>query len=406
MIKCYMMEKKSILSISYVGIGTAFNAGLGFLFLTALAKTLSVEEFGKYALLSSLLVAISKILDFGTTSLYVSKSITQEKELKSVLVSTRIILFLISLPISILALVLLNLATAPIFLIFLSGIIFYGLNYTIFAFFQKEQDYLALILINLIPALLKGLFAALLFFRITTLSVEQAFMIFAFSIGLSLILYFFLPAKYKYTKFSLLGVWDFLKQTLSPGTSQIISDSFSAIGNSIAKITTNLTSLGVYSMADKISSVFVFVSFSIFTVLLPKNAQREKDNKKYDFKETAFLATGVFVLATFIVFAARFIVPWFFENKFNDSLPVLNILVFASAIAAINMFMENYFYVVGKTNYLAKIALTRLGFLFIFSALLIPFMAIKGLAMAQLLAALINLLIVIYLIKKPEIISQ
>ena len=69
------MRLRSLYNISIVSTGNIFNAVLGMLFLFAVAKTLSIEVFGKYALITSVLVSISKIIDFGTNSIYVSNSL-------------------------------------------------------------------------------------------------------------------------------------------------------------------------------------------------------------------------------------------------------------------------------------------------------------------------------------------
>lgn len=397
------MDTKAYANISYVGIATAFNAGLGFLFLTAVARYFSIEDFGKYALLVSLLVSLSKLLDFGTTSLYVAKSITENTNYKDIFVSSKVYLFLLSLPIFIGALVLLNLADFQTVFIFTLGMIFYGVNYTLFALFQKVQNYTALILLNGIPALIKGLFAFLLFFNFVRLSVPQAFSVFSYSLACGFVVYFLLPAAYK--TFNLLDFGQakkFLAESISPGIAQLINDGFSAIGNSIAKIVSNFTGVGIYSLADKIASVFVFVSFSIFTVLLPKNSERKKNNKGYDFTETLLLSTGVFVLAGIIAITGKYLVPWFFADKFNSSLPILNILVFSSAVISINSFLENYFYVEAKTNYLPAISITRLGFFIIFAGLLLPSFNMVGLALAQLISSIVGISLTVSLILKKS----
>jgi hypothetical protein len=48
---------------------------------------------------------------------------------------------------------------------------------------------------------------------------------------------------------------------------------------------------------------------------------------------------------------------------------VLNILVFSGAFTAIEIFLENYFFVEGKTYYLAFISTSKLVLLLIFSAI-------------------------------------
>ena len=99
------MPTKSLRKISFVGLGNIFNAGLGFLFLTAVARTLDLETFGKYALLSTLLLTISKIVDFGANSVYVARSIKEQNaELSSTLFTLKVLQFLVSVPVSLISL--------------------------------------------------------------------------------------------------------------------------------------------------------------------------------------------------------------------------------------------------------------------------------------------------------------
>ncbi len=151
-----------------------FNATLGFVFLSVAARSLEVDQFGRYALLASLLIFLSKIMDFGTNSIYVARSIqTQDKKLTDHFVSIKIILFLISLPISMLLLLLFKLSSPIVVLTFIMGLVFYGINYTLFGLFQKVEHYLMLIFLHTIPALIKGLFALLIFTGLVKFSFEH-----------------------------------------------------------------------------------------------------------------------------------------------------------------------------------------------------------------------------------------
>jgi len=393
--------RKSFVKISYVGIGNMFNAALGFIFLSVVARSLTVDQFGRYALLASLLVSLSKILDFGTNSNYVAGAIaTQDKKLMDYFISIKVVLFFVALVASLLVLYLFKLNSLTIIITFILGLVFYGINYTLFGLFQKIEHYTALILLNTIPALIKGLFAALIFFQYVSISFENFFMVFSFSIAPSALLYFFLPNEIKSFRFDFTKVTSTVKKALSPGVSQLINESLPAVSNSLAKIYSNFTSVGLFSLADKISGAFVLVSFTIFTVLLPKNALRKREKQGYDFTETAVLSVGVLLLSFVTIVFARYFVPWFFQNKYDASLSLLNILVFAGALGAVHTFMENYFFVEGKTRYLAYISGGKLVSLLILSAILMPIFSLTGLAYAHLLASIITLGAVIYFMRR------
>ncbi len=398
--------RKSFLKISFVGLGTVLNAGLGFFFLSAVAKHLAISEFGKYALLASLLVSLSKLMDFGTNSLFVSESISSENNnLVKVFLSNKILQFVVSIPISLLALYALHLWQGNLILIFILGLFFYGINYTLFGIFQKEENYLMLVLLYTVPALIKGLFAVLILTNLVSYGFNGYFAIFSLSIVPSILLITAVPKIYFKTTLDISNSWRTLKKAVSPGISQLIAEGFPAINNTIAKIYFGFTNVGIFSIADKISSAFVLVSFSVFTVLLPKNAARKRDNKGYDYTETGILSIGVLFLSVGAIIAARLFVPWFFEHKYDASLDLINLLVLSGALGSIHAFTENYFYVEGKTNYLALISGAKLAYLLIFSAFLIPHYALRGLAISHLAASTITVATIFYFMlrKKAEL---
>ena len=379
------------------------NAALGFVYLSVVARALEVDQFGRYALLVSLLIFLSRVMDFGTNSTYVAKSIaTQDKSLTNHFISTKIILFIVSVIISLVLLFVFNLNSTAIVIAFVLGLLFYGINYTLFGLFQTVEKYTMLILLNSIPALIKGIFALLIFFGYVEFSFTNFFMVFSLSIGPSALLYFFLPADLKAVKLDFSKIKETIREVLSPGVSQLINEGFPAVSNTLARIYSNFTSVGIFSLADKISSAFVLVSFTIFTVLLPKNAQRKKENKGYDYKETIFLAVGVLALSIFTIIFAKFFIPWFFQNKYNESLSLLNIMVVAGAISAVHTFMENYFFVENKTHYLAFISGGKLALLLLLSIILIPILSLRGLAFSHLISATATLLVMIVLMSKKK----
>jgi len=71
----------SLKKVSFVSSGNLFNAVIGLVYLAAVAKNLSLEDFGKYAVLTALLTSISRLIDFGTNSMFVAKSITDSENI-------------------------------------------------------------------------------------------------------------------------------------------------------------------------------------------------------------------------------------------------------------------------------------------------------------------------------------
>ncbi|HQK41758.1 MAG TPA: oligosaccharide flippase family protein, partial [bacterium] len=348
--------KKSLKKIIFVGFGNVFNAVLGFAFLSAVAKTLDLESFGKYALITTLLVAVSKIIDFGTNSVYVAEAIsTEDKSLINKFYTQKLLLLGISIPISLVLLFILKLNTEKLVLYFILGLVAYAINYTLNAFFQKDEKFIHLVSLNTLPALIKGIFAFLIFSGSIYLNLEQAFMIFSLSIFSGIALIIFLSNEYKKFKFDFSEIKKYLEKCTPAGISLLIYEGWPSIANSIAKISKDFSNVGIFSIAEKIANIMLLGAISIFTVLLPKNARAKKRNEKFDFKEVFIISTFIIVLAFFGTLIARIFVDRFFGDKFSESLPLLGFLIFASAFTSIHTFMEHYFFIEEVTKYIMYI---------------------------------------------------
>jgi len=367
----------------YVGFGNVLGAGLNFLFLTAAAKTLDIENFGRYALVTSVLIGLARISDFGTNSLYVvgKKMVTQYFSAKAILTLAGTIL-------SIVVLLLMNITNGHLIVLFVVGFLGYSINYTLFGLFQRVENYTALIFLLLIPSLIKGTYALAIFLNIVQLDFLQYFGVFTLSILPTGVLAFWTPIKLRFDIKE--GIF-LLKKACSPGIGQLIQENLPAINNTLAKSSQNFSGVGIFSLANKITMVFVVASFSIFTVLLPKNAKRIKANEGYDLRETLILSMGIFILGITTIVVGKLFIVGIFGDKFIESLRLLNILVFAGTFTSITSFMENYFFVKNKSQYILRIHLTKLSILLILAAVLMPRYELLGLAWAQLIAAVIAL---------------
>jgi len=392
------MFKKSAPNIALVSIGNVLNAALGFLFLTAVAKTLSVENFGVYALLSSLLVFFSKIIDFGTNSVFVADSIIQGKTFKDQFFASKIVLFVIALLLSILTLFVFKLLTLPILAIFLIGLVGYGINYTLFAVFQKIEKFALVVILNTLPATLKGITAILIFFGIIKITSVGALAVFAGSMLSSAILLLTGHLNINKTSFSLKMTVDFLKKAIPAGVALLINDGWHALTNSITKVVKTFTDVGIFALANKIANIFTLFSLSIFTVLLPKNATRKKNNSGYNIKETFLLSSLILVFAIVAILFSAPLVTTVFGDKYQSSIGLLNILILGSALTAIHTFMENFFYIEDKTKTLFQVSLIKLSIFATFAIFLIPLYALSGLALAYLAASVGTLAITVMVV--------
>ncbi len=373
-------------NVSYVSAGNVLNAVLGFVFLTGVAKTLELDTFGKYALLTGLLTLFSRILDFGTNSLFVAAEKTPRTE--STFVFSKVILFIFAIPLTLITLFFTGFNQPAIITIFLTGLASYGFSYLLYAFYQRDQKYLEIVLLNSIPSLIKGTFGILLYLGVIQLTLIQSFAVFGLSVVSCLVVPLLFPIKITLSEFDFGEIKNSLKKALSPGISQLIFESWQTVNNVLTKLFNTFSDVGVFSMANKISNIFSILSFSIFTVLLPHNKERNTENKKYDFKQSYLLGGMILVLSVVAIFGAQLFLKYTFDDKFKEASLFLDYLIFASAITAIQNFLENYFYVHNVTNYLVKINGSKLVILVGLALWGIPIFGLYFLAVANLVSAL------------------
>jgi len=379
------------------------SAGLGFLLLAALARSMDLEIFGKYVLITTLLVFFSVILDFGTNSLYVSQSIINLKiNIFQKFLSAKVILFSISVILCIPILILFNLGNILNILIFIAGLFAYTNYHIVYAINQKREKYLLVSLVMLIPAIIKGLYALGIFLNFFSPNLISAFGTFSFSVFGASILYLFIPKKHFTLRLDTKYIKRFLQNASPAGISQVIRESWFTISNSTAKFINGFSDVGIYSLAGKISHIFVFISFSIFTVLLPKNTKRKSKKLNYDFKETGILSAAVILIAIIGVFVVEFFLVKIFGEKFSESIKLVQILLFAGAFAAIHTFMENYFFIENKINYIFYINSGKLVLFLILIFTLLPTRGLLGIALADLLSSIAAGLGTFYFIKKLQ----
>jgi O-antigen/teichoic acid export membrane protein len=355
LIQCYtpLVFKK----ISLVTAGNMINALLGFVFLWSVANSLSLEDFGKYALFVSILLVLARLTDFGTNSVFVTKSILKKIN-PAEFIGLKYILFAVALIVGIASLALFDLLSLSLILILAGSLIAYTLNYLLYAFYQKEEMYHYLVLLYTIPAITKAIFAPLLVFKILIPTLTLTTGIFGLSIFSGLILMIFNnPIKDQKIKWNLA----LLKPAWPAGVSQLLTEMWPAISNAVAKTIEGFSDVGIYALANKVSVVFSLISLSIFSVLLPKNAKRKKQDLKYSFDEIFILAGAILLIGIFGIIASKFVVSRFFGSQFEQSLGLLNILVFAAALSAISAFMENYFFIQEDTKKILTISISKLG---------------------------------------------
>ncbi len=399
--------KTTYFKVILLGAGNIVNAGMGFLFILACARSLDVTSFGKYVLLAGILISVAKLSDFGTNSLFVAHSIKNAKNSGdddlTDFVNSKIFLLLVSALASVIALIYFKLAQPEIFFIMLLGVFGYSLYYLLYGIFHRSERFLMLLMLNFIPGILKGVFGLLILQKVINLEAEGYFSLFVTALFSILILVPFANLSKLKIKVSVDYFLRKLKTVYQAGISQFINESWPSINSGLIKSFLTFSSVAVYSLADKMSDVFSLLSLAIFTVLLPKNARNKKSNTKYNFLEILMLSVSIIVLAVICYLGSVFVITNYLDLEYQKSIGLLGILIFNSALVAISAFMEHHFYIEEKPSYLLITNVTRLSILIILATILLPTFGILGLSLANIVSTVTGLCIILYFVKKINV---
>src|SRR3989344_2661031 len=383
-----------------VGGGNFVNGLGGFLYLIAVAKTLTIEDFGKYALLVFTFGLFSKLTEFGTTSSFVTQSIKLNQDHKASLLVLKLILtFLISL-ISLPFLYYYKMSTLTISTVFLIGLFSYALNDYLFAIFQLNEDFFKTTLVNSLPAIVKATASCLLLSGFFKVGLSGALSIYFMSLLSSLLIAPFAKTGVL-KKLSLKeGIVNLVKYGFGAGISQTLNLSTPAINSNLIKLSSTFSDVGIFSLAEKISTIFSLLSLSIFTILLPHKAKEVKKTGKYNFNQIGFFSLLTLFSITIMLLLSKPVMLFVFENKYEEYLPVLYIMTISAGIMAITTFMDNFFIIFEENKTLLQIKSARILTLVVLSVFLIKSYGIMGASYSNLISSGISFLITAYAIKK------
>ena len=152
--------------------------------------------------------------------------------------------------------------------------------------------------------------------------------------------------------------------------------------------------VGYYSGATRFVYPFMFISGAFMTAIFPKMAKHY--NEKEQFKSIQKLAIyclggiGILVSAT-LYFSADFIFPLFFDGKYDNSIPVLKVLVWFLAIVFVYGPISNSLVAKNRIKFLVYLNLVMIVANIVLNYLLIPISGAKGAATATIICEVIIL---------------
>ncbi len=121
-----------------------------------------------------------------------------------------------------------------------------------------------------------------------------------------------------------------------------------------------------------------------------------RQEKKNIVKFTYLYFIGINLIALLLIFVAPYIVDWFLDEKYSESITFIVYLAFATAIRGMYLMVVNYIYYYKKTKYLAYITFITSVFTVLLAYWLIKINGPVGAAQALMITSLISFLLVWY----------
>ncbi len=421
-----VIRNKSLHQTSFVTFGSLINGGSLLLLNIILAKILSQESFGIFALSVLALSAMAEVSDFGLNMgllrfapYYISSK--QDDKLKQLLKTVwrwRVVLVsiltaggvLFSYP---LAKYLLGEADVSPYLMYsflgIGGVVFLGfLN----NFLQSKQNFFYQASLQSIKGLLR-LFVVLI---LALLGVKNLFAYLSVYITVPWILFLsnfhVLPKKFWQVKID----EDIKKQMHS----QLAKFSFWITAASLMAIVTGkidqvmishylgLKEVAIFTIAWQFIQVFPIIYGSISSVLMPKISSL--DNKeavlKFTFRVFKWIFVAVLVIACFI-YPSQYLIQILFGEKYIEAMPLYLILAFNMLLNILSVPFSMLVTIFNKTHIITASSFFQLIILVICNMFFIPKYGIIGVAYTHTVVLAVNLVWnlgwSIFLIKRREL---
>lgn len=374
---------------------------LSFIGMIFLMRYLPVSEYGKYTYIIEFISIFAFFSDGGFTQHIIKESSQNPSSIKNIYAKAQSAQLLIS-ALMLILIVLISYPTNTIEEFYY--LVVFGLSVVISAWFAP-------MLAILISAGRKDL----IFFKDVTLSITRLLFIilgihfkapFIYFIYLGFIncivlfllfLYARVQEEFKYFQNFKLAFWDsfgFIKHGLLFTVLMAANVVYNKIDIIMLEKMIGSGEVGYYSGATKFIYPFMFISGAFMTAIFPKLAKHSEE--KEEFKRIQNLALyylgGIgFLLSTSLYLGSNFIFHLFFEDKYDASIPVFEILVWYLAIVFIYGPISNSLVAKNKVLFLVYLNLIMILLNITFNFFLIPAYGAKGAATATIVCEILIL---------------
>jgi O-antigen/teichoic acid export membrane protein len=165
------------------------------------------------------------------------------------------------------------------------------------------------------------------------------------------------------------------------------------------------TEVGFYSGATRFIYPFLFISDAFMTAIFPtlaKHANNKKEFKKVQDLATYYLGGIGVLLSVSLFFSADFIFLFFFDHKYDASIPVFKVMVWYIAIVFVYGSISNNLVAKNRIKFLVYLNLMMIILNVVLNFLLIPGFGAKGSAIATIICEILILISAILYWRKTE----
>ena len=318
--------------------GNFLCAGLAFLAILIISRTVSVSDFGLFNIAISLILMVQPLINFGmlgTMIKFVSSHLSRDEEEEAIHVVKAVFVIKITLSLIMAALVFLladplsrhvfhQPSLTPLLRMAAWGILFLSMFNYVKATLWAYKKFFAYVIIQFLTDTTKVLIIGVLFL-ISALTVFSAVTVFSLLplLGICLGFVYFRSVFFSkgvhtnklYLQLFSFGKWLFL--------SNLSRRFFLYIGIVLLARILNSEAAGIYGLALNLTYIFPILVATLTSVLLPEVSRfREKKQFIVYFRQSLKIAAGFGILLAPVLFFSRDIILFFFGERYLESISV------------------------------------------------------------------------------------
>ncbi|MDO8283299.1 MAG: oligosaccharide flippase family protein [Thermodesulfovibrionia bacterium] len=367
-----LVTSRSAKDLSLVITGNVSAAGLGFLAVLLISRELSVSDFGLFNMALSIMIIVSRLAELGMeapivkfTSSYLAANRAADAD--SVLRMAFRIRLATALIFAVLTFIAADMIStrlydypdlAPLIKLVSSGVLGIAVFGYIRSALHAYQLFRRSVMLQLLVDLAKFLAVAAMIFLFRGIDTFSAVSAFVFAPLLGVLLGFRelrgklfpekIVVKNLLSRFVSYSKWRFV--------SNICVTVLPYIGIFMIAKMADSKAAGIYGLAVNLTLIFPIITSSLVTVLLPRVSRfRQADEFRYYLKVALKVSLYIAIAALPMLFISDKIIPFFFGERYLETVPIFNWLLFSAIATATNGTIRVALFSIEKPNVVASV---------------------------------------------------